>query len=466
MSSSMKMRKDSAVTYIDIFAGAGGFSLGFDRAGFKCVGTIENDLQAGKSYAANFPDTVTLSLCRLGPEKGDIYALDKVAIEKGLLKTGIVEVDVLVGGPPCQGFSKVGRGKLNDVAKEEGGFKGDPRNDLYVRYLDLIKWIRPRVFLFENVPGILHHGGRNVAETICEMASAASYQVRCTILNTAWFGVPQIRERVFILGIRADLKIEPSFPKPVHRAELTKGHLTGVDLSKNLFRNSNFFYKSKNPKAGPPTVSVEEALGDLPSFLDHLSYGAYAAVRSKIKPQPYCSGRPNAYASLMRNWNKSLISSEVTDHFCRHTPRDYGTFARMRPGDKYSRAVEIAEQRYKEAKQRYKKGRSTSYPWRNEFIPPYQTDTFDEKWRKLISTEPSWTVTAHLAKDCYSHIHYDRTQKRAITIREAARLQSFPDAFVFKGNMGDCFRQIGNAVPPLLSFALARHIHSLLKQLK
>ena len=90
-----------------------------------------------------------------------------------------------------------------------------------------------------------------------------------------------------------------------------------------------------------------------------------------------------------------------------------------------------------------------------EIYPPYPEDKFVDKWRKLLPGEPSWTVTAHLGKDSYSHIHYDGTQKRAISVREAARLQSFPDAFAFAGNMGDCYRQIGNAVPPLMAWAIA-----------
>jgi DNA (cytosine-5)-methyltransferase 1 len=133
----------------------------------------------------------------------------------------------------------------------------------------------------------------------------------------------------------------------------------------------------------------------------------------------------------------------------------------MRPGDKYPRAVEIAEQRYEKAKRLYKMGVLNSRPRRKDFVPPYKLGAFEEKWWKLIPSLPSWTITAHLAKDCYSHIHYD-SQKRAITVREAARLQSFPDAFIFSGHTGDCFRQIGNAVPPLLSYAVAKHLKKLL----
>jgi DNA (cytosine-5)-methyltransferase 1 len=133
----------------------------------------------------------------------------------------------------------------------------------------------------------------------------------------------------------------------------------------------------------------------------------------------------------------------------------------MKPGEMYPRAVEIAEKRYKKAKDRYLRGLLERHPKRKNYVPPYDKESFEEKWWKMIPSEPSRTITAHLARDCYSHIHYD-TQKRAITVREAARLQSFPDAFVFCGNMGNCYRQIGNAVPPLLAFSLAKHIKMLL----
>ncbi|MGC3973905.1 MAG: DNA (cytosine-5-)-methyltransferase [Nitrospira sp.] len=400
--------------------------------------------------------------CCLGPFDGNVLSLNRTDVQKRLRRGGIREVDLLLAGPPCQGFSKVGRGKLNHLANRNGAFKSDPRNSLYVKFLEMLAWVKPQAFLFENVTGILQLGGTNVAEQVCEGAARAGYEVRCTILNSAWFGVPQIRERVFILGIRSDRKILPTFPPPIHRVVLNKGHLTGANLQRDLFQNPSFFIRTRNPVVGPPAVSVEDALGDLPPFLNHLNSAEYRPIRSFFAPQPYRQGRPTPYASMMRNWDENLTSRQVTDHYCRWTPRDFETFGLMLPGDKYPQAVEIAEQRYQEAKCLYEKGLLDALPHRKAFVPPYKVGTFDEKWWKLIPSQPSWTITAHLARDCYSHIHYD-SQKRSITIREAARLQSFPDAFVFSGNMGDCFRQIGNAVPPLLSHALALHIRSLLR---
>jgi DNA (cytosine-5)-methyltransferase 1 len=455
------MGKRQALTFVDLFAGAGGFSLGFVRAGFSCVGVIENDSRTSQTYQSNFPGHAALQLSRLGPTEGDILSLTKREVRIALRMTGVSEVDVLLAGPPCQGFSKIGRGKLDHLANQEGAAKSDPRNRMYRKFLAMLDWIRPRAFLFENVPGILTIGGTNVAEAICEGAAAAGYHVACTALNAAWYGVPQSRERVFILGIRSDLKVIPSFPQPAYRAELTTGHLSESDQTGVRFHNRAFFLKTENPRTGPSAICVEAALGDLPPFLDHLRDPEYKADRSRIRPQSYLQGRPTAYASLMRRWDETLVSNQVLDHYCRSTPRDFETFGLMRPGDKYPRAVELAEQRFEKAKRLYRKGILSSRPRRKDFVPPYKLGAFEEKWWKLVPSLPSWTITAHLAKDCYSHIHYD-TQKRAITVREAARLQSFPDAFKFSGHTGDCFRQIGNAVPPLLSHAVAKHLHKLL----
>lgn len=141
----------------------------------------------------------------------------------------------------------------------------------------------------------------------------------------------------------------------------------------------------------------------------------------------------------------------------------------MSPGDRFPEAIVIARAIRDEELARLRASGQAPDPGTREwveldtrFVPPYDEHDFSDKWRKLIADRPSWTVPAHLAKDSYSHIHYDSEQARMISIREAARLQSFPDTFLFSGNMGDCFRQIGNAVPPLLSWAIAARLLQLL----
>lgn len=161
----------------------------------------------------------------------------------------------------------------------------------------------------------------------------------------------------------------------------------------------------------------------------------------------------------MRRWPGLPTPRSTRDHAVRRTPRDYETFRRMKPGDRYPQALEIANQRFAEEMSRLaaaapSPGSHDYLVLRDRFVPPYPPEIFVDKWRKLVGNLPSWTVPAHLAKDTYSHIHYDDVQARSISVREAARLQSFPDAFAFEGNMGDCFRQIGNAVPPVLAWVV------------
>jgi DNA (cytosine-5)-methyltransferase 1 len=143
----------------------------------------------------------------------------------------------------------------------------------------------------------------------------------------------------------------------------------------------------------------------------------------------------------------------------------------MKPGDRYPAALAIAHSRFQHEldllatrEQPVIPGSPEYDALKRRFVPPYPVDTFVDKWRKLIPDQPAWTwtVPAHLSKDAYSHIHYDSDQARAVSIREAARLQSFPDAFAFLGNMGECFRQVGNAVPPLVAWGLASNLLQLL----
>lgn len=457
---------DGKPTVLDLFAGAGGLALGFRRAGFRIVGVVERDAVAAATYRRNFGDCGDPDLQLLGPERGDVSRIDFGKLAARYRGGDGRQLDVIAGGPPCQGFSRVGRGKLDSLTGETGSFRLDPRNELYRKFLDAIRAFSPAAFVFENVAGILHLRGTNFAEIVCREAEELGYEVRCGILNAVWYGVPQARERVFVIGVRRDLGVEPSFPVPQHQAHLTRGHLTGVTLSDDTFAEKRFFCRIANPKDGKRAISVEDAIGDLPPFLDHLEEtGRYRSVRRLITPKKYFR-KPgqNWYRQLMREWPEPLIRSEmVEDHFCRRTPRDYGTFGRMSWGDKYPNALEHAWDRYEEALEEHElSGRLGRKPRKRDFIPPYPEDDFPEKWRKLNPKSPSWTITAHLAKDCYSHIHYDPAQMRSITIREAARLQSFPDGFKFEGNMGDCFRQIGNAVPPLLAYAVAGHLRGLL----
>lgn len=453
-------------TFLDLFAGAGGFSLGLESAGFYCAGAVERDDVASATFRENHQNAP----CLLLGSHGDLTTLHPATIGRCLSNAGIDHLDVLVACPPCQGFSTVGRGKLNSLVQHRTAYAADSRNGLYRAAVAVLLELRPKFFVFENVVGILHLAGRNVAEDICIELDSSGYEPRCTILNAAWYGVPQTRERVVILAARKDLGVEPMFPPISHFARLNRGHLTNVTRSVGRWRNASFFVPREHlPHKHPlrPAVTVAEAFEDLPPFTLHLealrSGRTYRALRRNFPPVPYAHEPSNPFTRLMRSWFGRPESEQVEDHFCRWTPRDFETFARMKPGDRYPEALEIAERRYVELREQARRRRRPA-PHPDDVVPPYEPDIFPQKWRKLYPDRPSWTLTAHLGKDSYSHIHPDSTQARTISIREAARLQSFPDCYHFHGNTGDAFRQVGNAVPPLLARAIGLAILSQIRQ--
>lgn len=461
MASHVRRKKTAraARTALDLFCGAGGFTLGLEAVGFETLGGIDVSEIAGESYSANFGRR---PLSRFGSD-GDLRQIAPDDLAEALEAAGVDELDLLVATPPCQGFSRVGRGKLDWIAEKAGAFVLDPRNHLYRQAVAVLRRLRPRMFVFENVSGILHVRGRNVAESVCEAVETAGYDVKCALLNAAWYGVPQTRERLFIIGVRSDLGVEPRFPRQEYSvASSARGHLSQARLNPALWKRPEFFVpftelpSARNPE---PAWTSREAFADLPSFTAHLSAlrsgKRYRPRRESFESVDYrTADPPNEYCRMMRRWRGLGWAQEVSDHFCRWTPRDFETFRRMKPDDRYRAALEIARERYEEARAAYDAGRRGTRPLRREFIPPYPDDCFEEKWRKLDGSLPSHTLTAHLSKDTYSHIHFNSRQARAITVREAARLQSFPDSFCFEGSTGDMFTQIGNAVPPLLAKAV------------
>jgi len=217
-----------------------------------------------------------------------------------------------------------------------------------------------------------------------------------------------------------------------------------------------------------PAVTAEDALADLPAIdaprllkLGKLRRGA----RRFNEPVPYSREPHSGYAHLMRTWPGYEAPEALSDHVIRYLPRDYPLFARMRPGDQYpeayTHALEMFEQhlaRLERQGTKVKLGSARYNDIKASIVPPYDVSKFPNKWRKMWRDQPARTVLAHLGKDGYSHIHYDSAQARTISVREAARLQSFPDGFLFCGTMNPAFRQIGNAVPPLLAHALATEI--------
>lgn len=350
----------------------------------------------------------------------------------------------------------IGRAKLEDLSGSTHAL--DPRNDLVNDFLELAHTLRPRpkAVVIENVTGILSVEDRNVGELAAAQLQKYGYRSGFALLNAAWYGVPQFRKRYFLVGIREDLDISPSVPAATHRAMIPDGYLKRCEKETNgeLFEEWERLQVSLS-RATYPATTVSQALDDLPPLTIHLRPAPKAFTRARPRPLRYRGAPGSPFAELMRHWPGFRSCGTVSDHEIRSTPRDFETFRRMKPGDRYPEALAIAHERLEErlaelatTGNRPATGSPEYESIERSFVPPYRPDVFVTKWRKLLPDQPAWTVPAHLSKDAYSHIHHDGDQARAISVREAARLQSFPDGFRFEGNMGERFRQVGNAVPP------------------
>lgn len=350
--------KNNSLTCLDLFSGAGGLSRGFLDAGFNVVLGVDFDDMALKTFKANHGDAEVMKLDLFNHEN-----LNKI-IE--FLKEHNIELDVLVGGPPCQGFSLAGPRNVDDK-----------RNTLYQAMVKLAKMVKPKVVVLENVPGLLKlYDGRG-AKRIIEDFSEIGYKMTSKILYAPDYGIPQIRKRVFFVGILNGTKTF-EFPKPI--------------------------CDSKN------YVTCEDAIGDLPA-LDGI-YGD--------EVQDYPSEPLTDYQRLMRKNATKLYNHIGTIH-----------------DDKTIRLISMVPEG-----KNYK-----SLP--SEISSKFK---YHEALTRYNSKKPSLTInTGHR-----SHFHYK--YNRIPTVRESARLQSFPDDFIFYGNKSQQYKQVGNAVPPMLGKQVALKI--------
>lgn len=452
-------------TFIDLYAGCGGMSLGFTRAGFVPLGGLEVDEKAALTHAENF----------FGDEEEEVLARHKVPRDitcfppnrflEEILQTDTPAglVDVIVGGPPCQAFSRVGRAKLREIMEHPEAFLQDERANLYIHFLEYVSFFEPKAVVMENVPDIMNFGGQNVAAEIALSLEDLGYCVRYTILNAAYYGVPQLRQRFYLIGLRSDLKRTPTFPAPTHYITLPKGYKGVLKVALNGIAadgSDKYFIDPlvPNPEL-TPAVTAREALQDLPE-IDISEIGRGRRKFDALAPYSNHNG-PSLYGWQMRCWPGFESQAGVWDHVTRFLPRDFKIFNRMEPGDQYPEAWALANCMFEEILDeheantglRLQKDEPVYELLEKFYVPPYDPSKFPNKWWKMEPDQPSRTLTAHIGKDTYSHIHYD--QPRTISVREAARLQSFPDGFTFSGAMNAAFRQIGNAVPPLQAYALA-----------
>ncbi|CAN1722800.1 DNA (cytosine-5)-methyltransferase 1 [Hyphomicrobium sp. 1Nfss2.1] len=464
-----RLRTGATPRALEICSGCGGLSLGLKSAGFELTAHVEIDPEAARSYAMNFGGDHAAESEWAKPRDMERCSASKLVSDIGL-KTSVAEsFDLLAAGLPCQAFARIGRSKLRSVAGQEDAFQKDPRAVLYRRFLQYVEDTQPLIILIENVPDILNFGGHNVPEEICQALESAGYTTGYTILNAAFFGVPQVRERLFIVALANELDEVPRFPAPIHFLDLPKGYEGSRRVAlKHVDKTSRYFHAIPTPhRSLKKAVGTREALEDLPRIKEHDAEPSVIRRRKLSDTLPYRDLKDglSSYASTMRAWPGFETSDFVDGHLVRLTPRDFPIFAKMKHGGDYPHAREVAEALFEEAVARSglagtRKDAKAYKELRASIVPPYDPEKFPNKWWKLDPSKPSRTLTAHMGKDTYSHIHYDSAQRRTLSVREAARLQSFPDGFVFAGAMNAAFRQIGNAVPPLLAFAVAKILKS------
>lgn len=385
------------LTAVSLFSGCGGFCEGVELAGFKIKVAVEWDKSSCETYRYNFPRTPLF--------EGDIHDFLPGTGEDHRKKYDLNEVDLVFGGPPCQGFSQIGPRVLDDG-----------RNELYLQYARVVQSIRPKAFLLENVPNILLMNKGSFRDAILEHFRSVGYENASYVkLTAADFGVPQTRDRVFFFGTRDDQRSAEEL-NLVASAALAK-----LRVDKR--------------------VTVAEAIDDLPD---------------EIVP----SGETMSYAE-----------AKTSSAFIREMRLDasgviYGKAAKRKRGVGPKDELALHNHHTKGIQERRLKLIALLAPGaKGDSLPKdVWSGARPEKWRRLHPDLPSYTILAQMHRDLSEWVH-PRLQ-RWITVREAARLQSFHDGFVFRSSEWQMLKQVGNAVPPLLGRAVAHMIHDVLRDVR
>jgi len=402
------------IKMVDLFAGCGGLTEGFLQTGaFEEVAAVEWLKPQVDTLRHRLTEHWGLPHANESVMRFDIQREDELFNGwagdadfdngRGLdyFVNAVNGIDIIIGGPPCQAYSIAGR------VRDENGMKNDYRNYLFEHYLNVVKRYRPKLFVFENVPGILSAmpNGTPITDLIRDGFDGIGYEIiddlRKALFNACDFGVPQNRSRVIIVGIRKD-------------------------IARNPQQLLNVFYKELMPKYKTAhTTTVREAIGDLPPCLPFFDDEHHSKRISHSTPECSVSWHIPRYSNL----------------------RDMDTFRLLEE--------DVASGRY-------------------EYDSKKISELYEEKvgskspihrYHVLAPDEPSTTIIAHLYKDGNRFIHYDPKQQRTITVREAARLQSFPDDFDFVASRGGAYQMIGNAVPPLFANGVAKAIIDLIGEL-
>ena len=385
--------------FIDLFAGCGGLSEGFYRKGYKALLHLEINQVACK--------TLSTRMKHYGYSENEVEEavmcddITRDGLIKDMEKRIHATVDIIIGGPPCQAFSSVGRAQSPD------GMSNDPRNYLFENYLQILNHFKPKIFIFENVKGILtaKPKGVKIFDTIIRKMSK-TYNVvsdpKILLLNAADYGVPQIRERVIIIGVRKDID-----------------YINVEDIYKSIKKTH-----SNTDDKLPNYITVGEAILDLPK----LNPGEGENVQHVVP-----LNHKNSFLERIGNDSGVVFNHAARNH------------------------NDLDRERYRIL--------SSHKNWQLKDLQKVRPDLihhdpkhFGNRYTVQEADKPGKTVVAHLYKDGNLFIHPDPEQARTFTVREAARIQSFPDDFVFEGSRTDQYKQVGNAVPPLMAEAFAEAI--------
>ena len=392
-----KKEANKKPTLVDFFCGAGGLSLGFIQNGFHVV--LANDIEdvCIETYKYNHPEIPSSSVI-----KGDIQN-----IVDHIDDYCLGDVDVVVGGPPCQGFSEANRQRIIN----------DPRNQLYKYFIQAVSQIAPKVVVMENVKGMLKVADQVVEDyenlEIEKNGQSYRYKVAYRVLNSSDFNVAQSRERLIYIAVRNDVSAENNItPNKIFELITSKYHKSTPFLLSDAL-------KDIKPLEAPRIKNQNEI--DSPITGKKIDVNFYVESNNK-------------YLDMINMGRRIPITF---NHKARYvSDLNYEIYKRLNPGD------DATNEKIKD-------------------IMPYahRNHCFKDKYYKLIPDKPCRTITAHLRMDCHSHIH--PTQIRSLTPREAARVQSFPDDYLFLGAYLKTYMQIGNAVPPMM----ARGIASIIKKI-
>lgn len=368
---------EGALLGADLFAGAGGLSLGMVDAGIEVVFGVDHYDYAVETHASHFPG-MSVDWDLATPE--NVERVANVMLDCG--------IEVLAGGPPCQPFSKAGRSGIRHLVEKGERESHDVRRDLWRAYLEVVLLARPKAVIMENVPDMALDNEMFILRSMIEELEQIGYSVESRVVDAWRYGVPQFRQRLILVALRDDVKFDW-------------------------------------PEEATSKVTVWNAIGDMPEV--EAGWRPRAGAEGWIK----YNGPKTEFQHYIRRRVPEAESNRLYDHITRPVRED----------DRIAFEMMTSETKYSDLP---------------DYLRRYRSDIFNDKYKRLDENDLSRTITAHIAKDGYGFIH--PRESRTLTVREAARIQTFPDDYRFSGPPSSAFKQIGNAVPVRLGYAIARGV--------